>query len=183
MMQRDSSTNSSVSNSGVYTPANFKPLTSAHPCLSLLQLSRNTNELTLIHSQLIKHSLLRHPLALTCLMATFAISPSSPTNIDHAQFLFDCDNNPNSFAYYLMIRGYSQSNRPQNTLSMFYVMVCDENPTPNLITFHFVIKACSCLNAVKEGRQVHGQVFKYGVDSNLFVQNGLIAMYMTGGCA
>lgn len=61
-------------------------------------------------------------------------------------------------------------------------MVCDENPTPNSLTFPFVIKVCSRLNAVQEGRQVHGQVFNYGVDSNLFVQNGLIAVYVTGGC-
>ncbi|XP_058092632.1 pentatricopeptide repeat-containing protein At4g18840-like [Magnolia sinica] len=151
-----------------------------HPSLLLLELSRNASELAQIHSRLIKLGLIHQPLAFTRLMAALSLSPHGDMN--YAQSIFDRDKNPNLFVYNVMIRGYSQSHRPENALSMFYRMICDEDSAPNGLTFPFVLKACSRLGSVEEGRQVHGQVFKYGLDSDVFIQNALILMYASAGC-
>ncbi|XP_043705287.1 pentatricopeptide repeat-containing protein At3g29230-like [Telopea speciosissima] len=99
----------------------------------------------------------------------------------YARSIFNRDMKPNSFAYNVMIRGYAQSNQPEEALSLFYEMVCDGDSTPNSLTFPFVLKACSKLNAIEEGREVHGQLFKYGLGGDLFVQNGLITLYSCCG--
>ena len=50
---------------------------------------------------------------------------------------------------------------------------------PNKLTFLFLLKACAAVTAHKEGRQVHGDVAKCGLDSDVYVQNSLISAY---GC-
>ncbi|KAL5990066.1 hypothetical protein ACLOJK_010963 [Asimina triloba] len=151
-----------------------------HPTLSLMQLSKTANELSQVHAQLAKLGLLHQPLAFTRLMAALSLSPHGDLN--YAQSIFDYDENPNAFAYNVMIRGYSQSDRPENALSVFYRMVCDEGSVPNEMTFPFVLKACSRLGCIEEGRQVHGQVLKSGFGLDVFIQNGLILMYTSVGC-
>ncbi|KAJ6946908.1 hypothetical protein NC651_001565 [Populus alba x Populus x berolinensis] len=56
-------------------------------------------------------------------------------------------------------------------------MLCNANSGPNKLTFPFVLKACSQVRAIEEGKQVHGLVFKHGLSEDLFVQNSLISMY------
>ncbi|KAF8413118.1 hypothetical protein HHK36_001094 [Tetracentron sinense] len=152
---------------------------SIQPCLSLLELCRNTKEFTQIHSKLIKLGLIQNPLAFTKLMGFCSIFPSA--DINYARLIFDRDKNPNSFAYNVIIRGYALRNQPEDAFSMFYEMVCSGNSIPNSLTFPFVLKACSKLNAIEEGKQVHGQVFKYGLGGDLFVQNSLITLYSCCG--
>ncbi|XP_042505630.1 pentatricopeptide repeat-containing protein At4g18840-like [Macadamia integrifolia] len=149
------------------------------PWLAFLELCRNTDEFAQIHSKFIKLGLIHHPLAFTRLMAFCSISPYA--DMGYARSIFNRDAKPNSFAYNVMIRGYAQSNQPEEALSLFYEMVCDGNSTPNALTFPFVLKACSKLNAIEEGREVHGQLFKYGLGGDLFVQNGLITLYSCCG--
>ncbi|KAJ4951071.1 hypothetical protein NE237_027903 [Protea cynaroides] len=149
------------------------------PWLALLELCRNTNEFAQIHSKLIRLGLIHHPFAFTRLMAFSSIAPS--VDMDYARSIFNRNTKPNSFAYNVMIRGYAQSNQPEEAFSLFYKMVCNGDSTPNALTFPFVLKACSKLNAVEEGREVHGQLFKYGLDKDLFVQNGLITFYSCCG--
>ncbi|WRX17560.1 Pentatricopeptide repeat - like 10 [Theobroma cacao] len=38
-------------------------------------------------------------------------------------------------------------------------------------------RACACLQAQEEGKQIHGHAFKLGLESDLYVQNSLINMY------
>ncbi|KAJ6946320.1 pentatricopeptide repeat-containing protein [Populus alba x Populus x berolinensis] len=80
-----------------------------------------------------------------------------------------------------MIRGYAQREKPENALSLFYSMLCNANSGPNKLTFPFVLKACSQVRAIEEGKQVHGLVFKHGLSEDLFVQNSLISMYSSCG--
>lgn len=51
---------------------------------------------------------------------------------------------------------------------------------PNKFTFPFLLKACAAIRALKEGRQVHADVVKCGLDSDVYVQNALISAY--GSC-
>ncbi|WCJ25711.1 Pentatricopeptide repeat (PPR) superfamily protein [Euphorbia peplus] len=52
-----------------------------------------------------------------------------------------------------------------------------EGITPNSLTFPFLLKACSSCFAIKEGKQVHGNMIRYGLDSDVYVSNNLIHFY------
>ncbi|CAK7335465.1 unnamed protein product [Dovyalis caffra] len=148
-------------------------------CLSLLELCKHTTEFAQIHAQLTKLGFIKNPLALTRLLCYSSISHY--TDINYAQSIFNFDKKPNAFAYNVMIRGYAQRGKPENALSLFYSMVCNANSVPNKLTFPFVLKACSQVRALEEGKQVHGLVFKHGLREDLFVQNSLISMYSSCG--
>ena len=53
---------------------------------------------------------------------------------------------------------------------------------PDNHTYPCLLKACSGLNSLWVGLQIHGAVVKVGLDSNLFIGNGLVSMYGKCGC-
>lgn len=52
-----------------------------------------------------------------------------------------------------------------------------EGSMPSHITFASILSACGALLDAEFGRKSHGLVFKVGLDSNLYVVNGLLCMY------
>ncbi|KAH7549469.1 hypothetical protein JRO89_XS13G0036700 [Xanthoceras sorbifolium] len=146
---------------------------------SLLQLCKYTTEFAQLHSKLIKLGLIHNPLAFTKLLCYCSISPDA--DINYARSIFDRDNNPNTFAYNVIIRGYAQKNQPQYALLLFYTMLTNSSSVPNKLTFPFVLKACSKLKAIQEGQQLHGQVIKRGLSDDVFVRNSLIGFYSSSG--
>lgn len=77
-----------------------------------------------------------------------------------------------------MIRGVSQSQTPsKEPLILFREMVRRGYPNPNTFTVTFVLKACSILSALEEGRQVHASVSKSGFTSSPFVETALVNFY------
>lgn len=60
---------------------------------------------------------------------------------------------------------------------LFKDMVGTRHAVPNSYTIAFVLKACSCLNAIGEGKQVHKRVLQCGFVSNPFVQSSLVNLY------
>ncbi|XP_050229533.1 pentatricopeptide repeat-containing protein At2g29760, chloroplastic-like [Mercurialis annua] len=164
------------------TPDHFT--TSVHlqlqQSLSLLELCKYTLEFKQVHAKLTKLGHIANPLALTRLLCYSSISRHS--DIQYSQSIFNLDQNPNTFAYNVLIRGYAQSEYPEKALPLFYDMICNANSAPNQLTFPFLFKACSAVKAVKEGKQIHGLVLKYGLSKDLFVQNSLISLYSACGC-
>jgi pentatricopeptide repeat protein len=79
----------------------------------------------------------------------------------------------------LLIRGYAASDSPREAIWVFYEMR-RRGIRPNKLTFPFLLKACASVSALGEGRQVHAEVVKCGLDSDVYVQNTLISAY--GSC-
>ncbi|KAF8398408.1 hypothetical protein HHK36_017335 [Tetracentron sinense] len=48
-------------------------------------------------------------------------------------------------------------------------------------TFTYVLKACSLLHAFKKSREIHARTVKSGHDSDIFIQNSLIHLYVVSG--
>ncbi|KAK3010581.1 hypothetical protein RJ639_012266 [Escallonia herrerae] len=48
---------------------------------------------------------------------------------------------------------------------------------PDGYTYPSLLKACARLPALEEGMQIHGHIFKLGIEEDVFVQNNLINMY------
>ncbi|KAF3789203.1 Pentatricopeptide repeat-containing protein [Nymphaea thermarum] len=54
--------------------------------------------------------------------------------------------------------------------------------SPNKFTFPFVLKACSGLSALEDGRKIHDDAVRAGLECDLFVATALIDMYSKCGC-
>lgn len=48
---------------------------------------------------------------------------------------------------------------------------------PNKLTFPFLLKCCAVGSALSEGKQVHADAVKFGLDSDVYVGNNLINFY------
>lgn len=59
-------------------------------------------------------------------------------------------------------------------------MLCN-GIAPDSLTFPFVVKECTKRLDIGTGRGVHGQAIKFGLDSDLFVQNSMIIFYAACG--
>ncbi|KAJ7547233.1 hypothetical protein O6H91_08G076100 [Diphasiastrum complanatum] len=80
-----------------------------------------------------------------------------------------------------LIAGYAQLGRGQEALELFKKMQ-NEGVKPNKITFLSILKACSSISALDQGRLIHAQLTKSGYDKELFVSNTLLHMYAKCGC-
>ncbi len=56
-----------------------------------------------------------------------------------------------------------------------------EGVQPNSVTFVGVLNACASVVALEDGRCVHQQIVECGWDSNVFVANSLVDMYVKCG--
>ncbi|KAL3525928.1 hypothetical protein ACH5RR_014300 [Cinchona calisaya] len=80
-----------------------------------------------------------------------------------------------------LIRAYatSKENSQRKALRVFFEMR-SSGAQPNEHTFPFLFKACASVEALHDGRQIHADVLKRGLDANVYVQNTLIHFY--GSC-
>ncbi|XP_027924834.1 putative pentatricopeptide repeat-containing protein At3g49142 [Vigna unguiculata] len=98
-----------------------------------------------------------------------------------ARKVFDGIPERNVIFYNVMIRSYVNNHWYNDALIVFRDMV-GGGFSPDNYTYPCVLKACSCSDNARIGFQLHGAVFKVGFDLNLFVGNGLIALYGKCGC-
>lgn len=80
-----------------------------------------------------------------------------------------------------MISAYVQAGYGDIALELFIDMLSVGNK-PNQLTVTTLLSACGSLGATKLGEQIHGLIFKLGLDSYLYVGNSLITMYFKCGC-
>jgi pentatricopeptide repeat protein len=87
---------------------------------------------------------------------------------------------PTTYLCNIILRGLTQSNAPEDAIA-FYKKARGEGMVPDNLTFPLVVKACARINALKEGKQMHNHVLKYGLLSDIFVSNSLIHLYAACG--
>ncbi|XXG55453.1 hypothetical protein AAC387_Pa03g3119 [Persea americana] len=143
---------------------------------SLFDDCSHQKQLTQIHSHLIKSGSLES----NYLVTKFVHTSSNLGEIHYARQLFDETPYPNVFLWNAIIRGYSRHELYDGALKLYYGMQ-QEGVSPDGFTLPYVLKACSSFPSLKTGREVHAQIFRHGLESDVFVQNGLIAMYAKCG--
>ncbi|GMH15975.1 hypothetical protein Nepgr_017816 [Nepenthes gracilis] len=99
----------------------------------------------------------------------------------YAHRLFDKIPKSNLFLWNVLIRGYAWEGPYENSLSLYYQML-DHALVPDNFTFPFVLKACSALSAIKQGRDIHEHVIRTKWENDVFVGAALIDMYSKCGC-
>ncbi|PKA51186.1 Pentatricopeptide repeat-containing protein [Apostasia shenzhenica] len=147
----------------------------------LLHKCPNMKLLRQIHGNLLRNPFLSSSspsfkFSMSKILCFCALSPSG--DIEYARRLFDVIPQPNVFSWNSMIRGlhlfHNQSREP---ISLYKQMVLSGFANPNSFTIAFVLKACSNISAIAEGRQLHCHAYRYGLDSSPFVQTGLLNFY------
>ncbi|KAK9115849.1 hypothetical protein Sjap_014796 [Stephania japonica] len=94
---------------------------------------------------------------------------------------FDSISEPDDVAWTAMISGYVENGEEGKALQLYRYMR-RAGVAPDEYTFATLIKACSGLTAVEQGRQIHGNAVKLGCVSDHFVGTSLVDMYAKCGC-
>ncbi|XP_022139117.1 pentatricopeptide repeat-containing protein At3g12770 [Momordica charantia] len=87
---------------------------------------------------------------------------------------------PDILLWNAVIKGYTQNNIFVGAVKLYTEMQVS-GVHPDCFTFLYVLKACGGMSIEEIGKQMHGQTFKYGFGSNVFVQNSLVSMYAKFG--
>nr|KYP66728.1 Pentatricopeptide repeat-containing protein At5g39350 family [Cajanus cajan] len=155
-------------------------VTIAAQCESLLRkfsASQSLSETKKLHALILTLGLFSSSNICSKLATTYA----QCHHASYASHLFDKLPQPSLFSWNALMRMYVQIGRPLDALNLFVEMLESGGTIPDKFTYPVVIKACGDLSLIDAGVGIHGQTFKFGFDSDIFVQNTLLAMYMNAG--
>ncbi|XP_031492323.1 putative pentatricopeptide repeat-containing protein At3g49142 [Nymphaea colorata] len=96
--------------------------------------------------------------------------------IAYAHKVFDEVPEGNTVLCNVLIRGYCNNHLYADAVSV-YLEMQNRGVSPDKYTFPCVFKASSGLGSLRLGLQLHVVLIKYGLDSNIFVGNALVAVY------
>ncbi|KAJ7531823.1 hypothetical protein O6H91_14G060500 [Diphasiastrum complanatum] len=100
--------------------------------------------------------------------------------IDEAHRVFDRLPKRYTVSWNTLITGYVQNELGQDALQLYERML-QQSVKPDGITFVSVLKACSGLGAVDQGKSIHSQIIKSRLESDVFVGSTLVDMYAKYG--
>ncbi|KAM6585968.1 hypothetical protein CsatB_012970 [Cannabis sativa] len=152
------------------------------PVINLFENCKSIEQLRQIHAQTIKLGITSLPFVQNKIIATSCAQQND--NMVYARQVFDVIPEPSVFIWNTMIKGYSnirmRMHCPRDGVSM-YVAMLERNCKPDHYTFPFLFKGFTRDIALACGKELHGHVLKFGLDSNLYVQNALVNMYSSSG--
>ncbi|KAF8409076.1 hypothetical protein HHK36_005148 [Tetracentron sinense] len=126
----------------------------------------------LIHSKIVINGLENDSFFATKLISHY----SACGNVSVAELAFHRVSAQNVFLLNAMIRGYSINGLYQKALDFFYEN-SNGGPEPDSYTFSCLLKVCSLLSDLRQGRKIQDLALECGFGSDLFVSNSLIAMF------
>ncbi|GJY47222.1 pentatricopeptide repeat-containing protein [Tanacetum coccineum] len=129
---------------------------------------------------MLRNGLFSDPFSASTLVSALALSDLK--EIGYARKVFDEIAEPNVYSWNVLIRAYSSSEVPIESVLMFRRMICGGGVLPNKFTFPFVIKACAEVLDLRVGEVFHGMVVKMSLGSDIYVLNSLIHFYASCGC-
>eukprot|EP01018_Ginkgo_biloba_P033469 Gb_14617 [translate_table: standard] len=90
--------------------------------------------------------------------------------------LFNQIHKPNASSWNAMISGYVQNGQGKEALKLLYRMQ-QAKVKPDHFTFGSALSACASLAALEQGKQVHTQIIRNGLELVFIVGNALVDMY------
>ncbi|KAD3067264.1 hypothetical protein R6Q59_018653 [Mikania micrantha] len=144
--------------------------------VTLLQMCTDSNEIRQLHARFVVSGLITRRVNAGRLIASYMACGE----IVEALSLFQRIPYPDVFAYNTIIRGLTLTNHPHDSLLLYSVLL-QGNITPDNYTYTYVLKACSRLIAVSEGRQLHAQIIKAGKKPDCYIHGSMINMYVNSG--
>ncbi|KAJ7955610.1 putative Pentatricopeptide repeat-containing protein [Quillaja saponaria] len=101
-------------------------------------------------------------------------------SISDARKGFDYLQHPDIVLWTSMISGYVQNGENESALNLYCRMQM-EGIIPNELTMASVLKACSSLAALDQGKQIHARIIKYGFSLEVPIGSALSTMYAKCG--
>eukprot|EP01018_Ginkgo_biloba_P019175 Gb_04167 [translate_table: standard] len=141
-------------------------------CASLSALQEGTE----IHDHIIQSGFESDVFVVTALIDMYV----KCDNIQRARELFDKMSERDVVSWNAIISGYAQSGHLQEVLTLFHQMQLAD-VTPNTITVLSVLQACAHSAALQQGKWLHGYIIRIGFESDIVVENSLVAMYAKCG--
>ncbi|XP_050224598.1 putative pentatricopeptide repeat-containing protein At3g49142 [Mercurialis annua] len=142
-------------------------------CIRVLDQYPDVRILKIIHSKVLNDQFMRwNPCIGVKLMRAYAACGEPRL----ARCVFDEITDKNVVFFNVMIRSYVNNSLYEAALRIFKVMY-SQGFLPDMYTYPCVLKASSGSDSLWVGLQIHAAVLKVGLEFNLFVGNGLIAMY------
>jgi pentatricopeptide repeat protein len=167
--------------SPLITPSHYhtalKQIPNTNTINHALQACTDLKTLIQLHTQIVISGLQQNPFLGNKLVSMYA-KYGSPGD---AQLVFDKIHEKNIYLWNTIIKGFSTNGLSRQTLTVYYKMQ-DEGVYPNDFTFPLVLKACTDLSALQEGKDIHYHIVRNGFSSNVFVGTALIHMYAKFGC-
>lgn len=96
--------------------------------------------------------------------------------LEEALKVFECLPDKDVISWNAVIGGSSQQGNGVLAINLFARMQ-QEGECPDLVTYLCVSKACGCLNALEQGKRVHSQVGKTGIEVDVILGSSLVDMY------
>ncbi|WMV15036.1 hypothetical protein MTR67_008421 [Solanum verrucosum] len=101
-------------------------------------------------------------------------------NISDARRGFDYLKEPDIVLWTSMIAGYVKNGDNESAMGMYCRMLM-EGVMPNELTMASVLKACSSLAALEQGKQIHAHIVKHGFNLEVPIGSALSTMYAKSG--
>ncbi|GAA0154580.1 hypothetical protein LIER_12520 [Lithospermum erythrorhizon] len=155
----------------------------SNPILNILETKcKSMHHLKQIHSQMIITGLVVDGLASSRLVAFCALSQTP--DLEYCRTLLDYLINPKVFSWNIVIRAFSDSETPQESIFLYKEMLkIGKNWVfgPDNYTFPLLFKVCARLMLFEVGLQVFGHVLKMGYENDVFVHNSWIFLLVSCG--
>ncbi|TXG50057.1 hypothetical protein EZV62_025932 [Acer yangbiense] len=155
-------------------------------CLHLLNQCKTLKTVDHIHACLLKTGLFSDPYIFGKLLHHCSVTISD--SLDYATRLFLHYPNPNVFMYNTLIRGFSESPRPQNSITTFIEMRRESSlfssVSPYSFTFAFLLKAAANYGSLMTecGRvDFSMKVFDEMLEPNVVAWNAAVTVCFRGG--
>ncbi|XP_040995468.1 pentatricopeptide repeat-containing protein At2g22410, mitochondrial [Juglans microcarpa x Juglans regia] len=150
-----------------------------NPLLSLLEQCQSLSQLKQIQSQMILTGLFSDGFALSRLIAFCAISEQR--NLEYCTKILYNARDPNVFSWNVAIRGYSESESPEEAVVLYKEMLRNEGSRPDNYTYPLLLKVCASLSLQLMGGQIISHVLKLGFALDIYVYNSVIHMLVSCG--
>ncbi|XP_024991680.1 pentatricopeptide repeat-containing protein At2g03380, mitochondrial [Cynara cardunculus var. scolymus] len=167
--------NSSVAHQKVDPSIAYINFISSNPLFSLLGLCRNLSSLKELHSSLIVDGQSTQLNLQTKLVSLYG----SLGDMESARLVFDQMPNPDIFSFKVMIRWYFINDLHFETIGFYKCLRKCLKENDNVV-FSIVVKACTELRDIDEGRKVHCHIVKAGSPDS-FILTSLVDMYAKCG--
>ncbi|KAI3912428.1 hypothetical protein MKW92_042669 [Papaver armeniacum] len=153
------------------------------PTLHFLKKCRNSRDINQIHARILTTGLIKNSSLTTKIILNFSSSSHQPLVEFSRTIFFSSQQRRNPFLWNLIIKSFSHGNDPEKAILVFILMLSQGCVCPDTFSFSLVLKACSRLELLKEGLQIHCLIVKSEFGSNdVFVQNSLMNLYLKCGC-